>query len=103
MAERLHRSDLAQLAAERKERVRQMVGEGFQSLVEELQQGKSEGFLRYLDFGARFHRYSPYNMMLIFLQKPDATFVAGYRRWRELGYQVQKLERFMMPPFLHRK
>ncbi len=70
-----------------------MVGEGFQSLVEELQQGKSERFLRYLDFGARFHKYSPHNMMLIFLQKPDATFVAGYKRWRELGYQVRKGEK----------
>ena len=93
MAERLHRTDPAQLAAERKERVRQMVGEGFQALVEELQQGKSERFLHYLDFCARFHHYSPHNQMLIFLRNPDATFVAGYRRWRELGYQVRKGEK----------
>ena len=30
--------------------------------------------------------------ILIFLQKPDATFVAGYKRWRELGYQVRRGE-----------
>ena len=93
MPERPRHSDAAPFAAERKERVRQMVETGFQSLVEELKQGQSEHFLQYLDFCARFHRYSPYNQLLIFLQKPEATFVAGYRRWQELGQQVKRGEK----------
>ncbi|MGH2755277.1 MAG: ArdC-like ssDNA-binding domain-containing protein [Actinomycetota bacterium] len=30
------------------------------------------------------------NQLMIFLQRPDATLVAGFRRWQELGRQVQK-------------
>src|SRR3990170_3675143 len=61
------------------ERARQMVEQGFQSLVEELKQGKSEHLLRYLDFCARFHKYSPVNQMMIYTQRPDATYVAGFK------------------------
>lgn len=53
----------------------------------------SEGFRRYLSFQAKFHRYSPNNALLIFSQRPDATFVAGYKRWQELGRQVEKGEK----------
>ena len=84
-----------------------MVQEGFQGLVEELKQGKSERFMRYLDFCARFHQYSPYNLMLIFWQNPNATFVAGYKRWQELGYRVRSGEKgiAILAPivFVHKK
>ena len=39
-----------------------------------------EEFKRYLAFAARFHRYSANNSLLILLQTPGATRVAGYRR-----------------------
>ena len=39
----------------------------------------SELFRRYLDVQAKFHRYSWHNTMLIAMQRPDATQVAGYR------------------------
>jgi antirestriction protein ArdC len=42
---------------------------------------------------SRLHRYSFQNAMLIRLQCPDATMVAGYRKWQELGRQVRKGER----------
>lgn len=43
---------------------------------------------------ARFHTYSFNNAMLIFLQCPHASFVAGYRKWQsEFGRQVKKGER----------
>lgn len=45
-----------------------------------------------LDVAARFHRYSPNNMMLILMQRPDATRVAGYHTWRELDRHVRKGE-----------
>jgi hypothetical protein len=51
-----------------------------------------EAFKRYLAFAAKFHRYSANNSLLILVQKPDATRVAGYRRWRELGRQVRRGE-----------
>ena len=45
-----------------------------------------------LKFKARFHHYSFNNALLIYLQRPDATLVAGYKRWQELGRQVRKGE-----------
>jgi hypothetical protein len=51
-----------------------------------------EAFKRYLAFAARFHRYSANNALLIGAQRPDATRVAGYRTWRDLGRQVRRGE-----------
>ena len=39
----------------------------------------SETFKAYLDVQSRFHKYSWNNTMLIAMQRPDATQVAGYR------------------------
>ncbi len=52
----------------------------------------SEKFKRYLAVQARFHRYSWHNTMLIAMQRPDATRVAGYKTWQSLGRQVCKGE-----------
>ncbi|QIN78354.1 ImmA/IrrE family metallo-endopeptidase [Rubrobacter marinus] len=49
-------------------------------------------FKRYLAFSARFYRYSASNCLLILIQRPNATRVAGYRRWQELGRQVRRGE-----------
>jgi antirestriction protein ArdC len=53
----------------------------------------SEAWVRWLGTAARFHRYSFNNTMLILMQRPDATRVAGYRVWQEMGRQVRKGER----------
>jgi hypothetical protein len=61
-----------------------------------------EEFKRYLAFSARFHRYSASNCLLILVQRPGATRVAGYGRWRELGRQVRRGEegiRILAPIF----
>lgn len=63
---------------------------GVQQLLLEMGQGQSERLGRYLDFTSRFHKYSVHNQILIFLQCPNATFVAGYRKWQDMGYQVAK-------------
>jgi antirestriction protein ArdC len=42
---------------------------------------------------ARFHQYSFGNVMLIALQKPEATKVAGFRTWKTLGRFVKKGEK----------
>ncbi len=48
---------------------------------------------RMLAVAARFHTYSLGNQLLIALQDPDATRVAGYEAWKALGRQVRKGER----------
>jgi antirestriction protein ArdC len=54
---------------------------------------RSEAWLHYLAAQARFHRYSPRNVMLIAMQRPEASCVAGYRTWSSLGRQVRQGER----------
>ena len=56
----------------------------------------SAAFKAYLDVQARFHRYSWHNSMLIAMQRPDATRVAGYKTWQSLKRQVCKGERGIM-------
>jgi antirestriction protein ArdC len=53
----------------------------------------SETFRRYLEVQARFHRYSYGNVLLILAQRPDATQIAGYQAWKQLGRQVRRGER----------
>ena len=68
-----------------------MISSSLTDLGAELQAGKSERLMRYLDFAARFHHYSRANQHLIALQCPDATRVAYTRNGRK-GYQVAKGE-----------
>ncbi len=53
----------------------------------------SEAFRAYLNTQAKFYRYSWHNCMLIGMQRPSATQVAGYRQWQKLGRQVRKGEK----------
>nr|WP_256368261.1 LPD16 domain-containing protein [Adlercreutzia sp. ZJ473] len=51
-------------------------------------------YAEYLRVMGRFHNYSLNNCILIALQKPDASLVAGYRAWqRKFGRQVSKGEK----------
>ena len=57
-------------------------------IVESIERGiqelfESEKYRQYLKTMSRFHRYSVNNTMLIFMQKPDATLVAGFNKWRD--------------------
>lgn len=55
---------------------------------------KSEKYQQYLRTMSRFHRYSVNNTMLIYMQKPDATLVAGFNKWRDnFGRNVMKGEK----------
>ena len=38
--------------------------------------------MRYLSVMSKFHRYSVNNTMLIYMQKPEATLVAGFNKWK---------------------
>ena len=68
-----------------------------EELADKLAQGvaalrDSEEFKRYLDVAARFHSYSFGNQILIGMQYPDASRVAGYKTWQGMGRQVRKGE-----------
>ena len=45
----------------------------------------SEGWRRWVQTRAKFHRYSFNNCMLIAMQATAATQVAGFRAWQQLG------------------
>lgn len=45
---------------------------------------------RYLTFFSKFHNYSFFNKILIYIQKPDATRVASFNTWKSKFRQVQK-------------
>jgi len=54
----------------------------------------SENYQKYLRTMSQFHRYSFNNTILIALQKPDATLVAGYGAWQQKFHrQVKKGEK----------
>ena len=62
-----------------RERLREIT-DGIEQGIKEL--FESEKYMRYLSVMSRFHRYSVNNTMLIYMQKPDATLVAGYNKWK---------------------
>ena len=45
----------------------------------------SDRYAEYLRVMSRFHHYSVNNTMLIFMQKPDASLVAGFNKWKNLS------------------
>jgi antirestriction protein ArdC len=55
----------------------------------------SDGYRQYLDTMSRFHGYSFNNCLLIMAQRPEATMVAGFNRWKEMGRFVRKGEKGM--------
>jgi len=79
-----------QAAAERRERAEQMQAQ-IAAQVEAM--AESTGWREWLDYLANFHSYSLRNILLIAAQRPDATQVAGFRKWQELGRQVRKGEK----------
>ena len=55
---------------------------------------ESKKYQQYLRTMSRFHKYSVNNTMLIYMQKPDATLVAGFNKWRDqFGRSVMKGEK----------
>jgi hypothetical protein len=59
-------------------------------LAAALEGGKSEALVDYLAVMSRFHRYSWNNCLLIALQRPGASHVAGFHAWRKWGRHVRK-------------
>src|SRR6267154_2576136 len=76
-----------------------------EQLVAALQAGHSEALTVYLKAIGRFHRYSLHNVLLIASQKPNASYVAGFRTWNDLGRFVKKGEKgiLILAPIVRRK
>jgi len=52
----------------------------------------SKEMLHFLNFCAKFHQYSAGNIWLILLTKSDASYVAGFHKWKSMGRWVRKGE-----------
>ena len=74
-----------------KDRMREIV-DSIENGIKEL--FESDKYRQYLSTTSRFHRYSVNNTMLIYMQRPDATHVAGFNKWRnQFGRNVLKGEK----------
>ena len=76
----------------KREEAMKLVENGITALNDALRAGHSETLERFLESLARFHNYSFNNALLIALQRPDATRVAGFHAWRKFGRFVKKGE-----------
>lgn len=64
-------------------------------LTDQLEKGIKEVFVsdkykRYLSTICKFHNYSVNNLLLIAQQKPDASYIAGYKTWETMDRHVMK-------------
>jgi len=72
---------------------KEVIAANVQSLIEQLEAGHSDALTAYLNAMSRFHNYSLGNILEIARQRPDATRVAGFWKWKELGRSVTKGEK----------
>lgn len=67
-------------------------------LSEQLEEGiknlfESDKYKNYLKIMSKFHNYSFRNSILIMMQNPEATYVAGFNKWNTLNRKVNKGEK----------
>lgn len=74
-------------SVQRRQEARQQLERAVEALSE------SDGWRAWIRTRAAFHQYSLGNTMLIAMQRPEASRVAGYRTWQKLGRQVRHGER----------
>ncbi len=87
------------------EQAKKVADHALDHLADALAKGKSEELTRYLSMLAKFHKYSFGNVMLILSQKPDATHVAGFNTWKQVGRYVRQGEKgiVIIAPMAFRK
>lgn len=81
------------------------------AIMKELEQGvmsvyTDDKYIQYLDTMSKFHDYSVNNIVLILMQKPEATLVAGYKAWQKnFKRNVRKGEKaiHIIAPCQHKK
>ena len=73
-----------------KQRLKEIT-DGIEQGIKDLFQ--SDRYRQYLSVMSRFHRYSVNNTMLIYMQRPDASLVAGFQKWKnQFGRHVKEGE-----------
>jgi hypothetical protein len=77
----------------RHDRVKRLAETAISRLAEALSEGRSAALTEYLAAMSRFHTYSLHNVLLIAAQRPEATHVAGFRKWLEMERSVMKGEK----------
>ena len=90
---------LATVSESRTEKVRQAgqtLDAHLKELAAQMERGRSESLVRYLEFCAQFHAYSFGNLMLALAQCPHMTRIAGIRTWNKLGRHVRAGEKGIM-------
>ncbi|MEK6701635.1 MAG: ArdC family protein [Planctomycetota bacterium] len=75
------------------EEAKKIADQALDNLADALKKGKSDQITQYLAMLARFHRYSFGNVLLILWQNPEATHVAGFGTWKQMGRFVKKGEK----------
>ena len=88
-----------------------MASKDIKAITEQLEQGvknifTSDKYIEYLNFMSKFTSYSFNNIVLILMQKPDASLVAGYKAWqKKFNRQVRKGEHgiTILAPCPHKK
>ncbi len=87
------------------EQAKQLSETALDRLMEALDRGQSEALRLYLAVMAKFHRYSWGNVLLIYMQRPDATHVAGFHSWLRMRRYVRKGEKgiVILAPMVGRK
>src|SRR5260221_12772088 len=75
------------------EQIKEITDRATEQLVVALKAGHSETLTGYLKAIGRFHRYSLHNVLMIAPQKPQASYVAGFRIWNQFGRFVTKGEK----------
>jgi antirestriction protein ArdC len=72
---------------------KKLVADGLAELSQALANGRSDTLEKYLSVMSRFHRYSFGNLILILSQRENASYVAGFHKWQQLGRHVKKGEK----------
>lgn len=77
----------AEVAQQKRQDALDRLTQGIKQLLD------SGDWQRYLQTQAKFHNYSFNNCILILMQRPEASQVAGFNAWKQLGRNVKKGER----------
>ena len=92
----MHLATIHESRTEKVHQARDSLDAHLKELAAQMEQGRSENMVRYLEACAQFHAYSFGNLMLALAQCPQMTRIAGIRTWNKLGRHVRAGEKGIM-------
>ena len=94
-----------QKAKANREATLKLADDALEQLQQELSSGKSDALVNFLKTVSQFHKYSLRNQLLIMVQAPEASRVAGFNTWKKMGRHVRKGEKGIriLAPVIRRK